>query len=442
MLAAGAAIFNATDPWYATSGKQRAFEPREIVVVANSMDQAQLFIRQVRLLLESKSADPRIYAAVNWDACRQDLISFVDNVSIRAMPLSSRSTRGPACSLLVFDESGHFQAGGEGVGEGNEVYQALAPTVAQYGDQGHILFTSTPKLRMGLFWDMYRAGTAKPSEPNYDPTMYVIQRATWEISPNPNLTRERLEKQFPGRPEWVATEYGADFASAAGSFINPEDVYACQREDGTTLPPVDGVQYRCTIDPAFQRDNFAMAIAHKERDFIVVDGVWAWNKKGYSDVLDEIAAIVKPYRIRSIRTDQFAGAPILDGLQQRGLETEVKAWTNPQSGSRDAKSTSENKYDAYSRLKARLITRRISLPRDPALASELVNLTQVTTVTQVVRIEAAGGGHDDRASVLAALMGMLDGNSAVFVMTANFDPDRGDVSDGADPFAEYDNLED
>lgn len=423
MMAAGAGIFNAIDPTYAEY--LRPQEPREIIVVANSMDQAQLYIRTARNLLESPNVDPRVYAAVNWDACRVDLISFVDNVSIRAMPLSGRSTRGPACSMLIFDESGHFQTGGESVGEGEAVYQALAPTVAQFGDRGHILFTSTPKLRLGLFWDQYRNGTAKPTDSRYDPTLFVIQRATWEISPNPNLTREKLEKKFPGRPEYVATEYGADFMSAAGSFLNPEDVYACQREGGT-LPPQDGIRYACTIDPAFQRDNFAMAIAHKDGDLIVIDGVWAWSKPGYDTVLDDVALTAKQYGVKHVRTDQFAGQAIIDGLQKRGITVEVAAWKNPNI-SKNTGGTSENKWDAYSRLKGRLVSRRISLPRDDATASELVNLQQVTTVTGVIRVEAPSGERDDRASVLAALMAILDGAAGVAVFTIGYDPDHGDT---------------
>ena len=405
MMAAGAAIFNATDPTYAEHLLPGA--PRDIVVVANSMDQAQLFIREVRRLLEGPRVDPRIYAAVNWDACRQDLISFTDGVSIRAMPLSGRSTRGPACSMLIFDESGHFQTGGESIGEGNEVYQALAPTVAQFGDRGHILFTSTPKLRLGLFWEQYRAGTAQPNEPNYDPELFVIQRATWEVNPNPNLTRERLERAFPGRPDWVATEYGADFASAEGSFLDPLDILACQRSAGT-LPPNPDIKYVCAIDPAFSRDAFAVAIAHEDGARVVVDLVEAWTRRGenaFESSLDDLAALCARYDIREVRTDQFSAQAVMERLARRRLSCDVVPWDNA------------GKYEAYSRLKALLATRQISLPNDPATAQELMGLVVKPTITGRVQILAAGGGHDDRASVLAAIADMLGGDLGVIAMS-------------------------
>lgn len=395
-MAGAAAIFNATDPSY--DEYLRPFESRDIVVVANSMDQAQLFIRTVRGLLEGPKVDPRIYMAVNWEACRQDLIAFAGDVTIRAMPLSSRSSRGPACSLLIFDESGHFQAGGEGVGEGNEVYQALAPTTAQFGPAGHIMFTSTPKLRMGLFWEQYRNGIE-----GRDPALFVNQRATWEINLNPNLTREELEKKFPGRPEWVATEYGADFSSAEGAFLDPDDIQACQRATNT-LPPQPNVRYKMAIDPAFQKDNFAAAIAHKEKDLVVIDGTWVWHKQGYENTLNEVMALAQRYGVRQVRTDQFSSQSVLEGLQKRKIECEVVPWAN------------ENKFDAFSRLKAGLMTRQVELPRDDATEQELMNLQATATVTGMVRIQASSGNHDDRATVIAALMDMLEGDHGPLII--------------------------
>jgi hypothetical protein len=368
------------------------------MVVANSLDQANFFIREVRRQLNGPRVDPRIFDAVNWDACRVDLVSFSDGVSIRAMPLSSRSTRGPACSMLIFDESGHFQAGGEGVGEGNEVYQALAPTVVQFGTRGHILFTSTPKLRMGLFWEQYRNGVE-----GKDPDLFVAQRATWDIRPEPEFTRETLERKFIGRPQWVATEYGADFASAEGAFLDPEDIYACQRKTGT-LAPDPSLSYKCAIDPAFQKDAFAMAIAHKEGELVIVDGVWVWVRQGYENTLDEVASLAKRYGIRQVRTDQYSSQSVLEGLQKRRLDCAVIPWAN------------ENKFEAFSRLKAGLVTRQVSLPKDDAIVQELMNLQATATVSGMVRIAASAGNHDDRATVLAALMDLLEGGFGPIVI--------------------------
>ena len=398
---------NATDPRYLESGLQSELEPREILVAANSTEQAQIFMNTAKRLLGSSQVDPRIAAAVNWDGVRMDLIPFVDNVSIRVVVLSGRSSRGPACSMLIFDESGHYQAGGESVGEGNAAYQALAPTVAQFGDDGHILFTSSPKLRMGLFWEQYRNGTAQPNEPNYDPSLFVVQRATWEISSNPNLTFEKLSKKFPGKPEYVATEYGADFMAASGSFLDPVDVLESQRSTGT-LPPSPDIKYVCAIDPAFSRDAFAVGIAHEDGPRVVVDLVEAWSRRGENALessLDDIAALCARYDVREVRTDQFSAQAIMEQLAKRRLSCDVVPWDNA------------GKYEAYSRLKALLATRQISLPNDPATAQELMGLVVKPTITGRVQILAAGGGHDDRASVLAAIADMLGGDLGVIAMS-------------------------
>jgi hypothetical protein len=142
-------------------------------------------------------------------------------------------------SLLVLDESGHFQTDSEGVGAGKEVYQALSPSVAQFGDRGYVMFTSTPKWRSGLFWEQWRNGTE-----GIDPQLLVIKRATWEM--NPTITRESLEPEFRVDPDGAATEYGADFSAAEGAFLDPKDILACQRETGTLAPDQD-IRYKAAI---------------------------------------------------------------------------------------------------------------------------------------------------------------------------------------------------
>jgi phage terminase large subunit-like protein len=393
-MAAVAAIHNAAVADY--TGSLRPGETRFIVVVANRQEQAQEFIRVIRELLE-QAIDPDLVALVDFSASTLDTIVFRTKVVIRAMPCSSRSTRGLAVSLLVLDESGHFQTDSEGVGAGKEVYQALSPSVAQFGERGYVMFTSTPKWRSGLFWEQWRNGTE-----GIDPQLLVIKRATWEM--NPTITRESLEPEFRVDPDGAATEYGADFSAAEGAFLDPKDILACQRETGTLAPDQD-IRYKAAIDPAFQKDAFAMAVAHKDRKGeVVVDGVWTWHRYGYERTLDEVAAVAKRYGVRTVRTDQYSSQPVLEGLQKRKLHCEAVPWDNT------------NKFEAFTRLKAGLVTRQVSLPADDLLVQELMNLEAKPTVTGLVRISASSGHHDDRAVVVAALMDLLENDLGPLVI--------------------------
>ena len=394
LMAVVAAIYNAVIEDY--DGFLRPGEARFIVVVANRDEQAQEFIRAVREVLEN-ALDPDLIAMVDWERCTLSQIVFKHNVIIRAMPCSSRSTRGLAISTVILDECGHFQTDSDGIGAGKAVYQALEPSVAQFGGKGYVMFTSTPMWRSGLFWEQYRNGTE-----GVDDQLLVIKRATWEM--NPSITRESLEPNFRVDPDGAATEYGADFSAAEGAFLDILDILAAKRESGTLAPDAE-LKYKAAIDPAFQKDSFAMAVAHKAKEGVVIDGVWVWHRGGYEQTLDEVAGIAERYAIRTVRTDQFSSQPILEGLQKRKLGCDVIPWDNA------------NKFEAFTRLKAALVTRQVTFPNDDRIVNELMNLEARPTATGLVRISASAGNHDDRASVIAALMDLLEGNHGPIIIS-------------------------
>jgi phage terminase large subunit-like protein len=401
VMAAVAAIYNATVEDY--SAYLRPRERRYIVVVANSLDQAQEFILKVRELLEN-AVDPDLALLVDFESTTLTQVVFRNNVVIRAMPASGRSTRGLAISLLVLDEAGHFQVESEGIGAGKVIYQALAPAVAQFGAQGYIMFTSTPKWRAGLFWEQFRNGTERNNDGSLlDETIFVAKRATWEMNPTMPRDHQEIANAFKVDPDHASTEYGADFSTAEGAFLDILDILAAKRKTGI-LAPDSSLSYKCAIDPAFQKDAFAMAVAHKEGDMVVVDGVWTWSRGGFENTLDEVTAVARRYGVRQVRTDQFSSQSVLEGLQKRRLDCDVIPWDNA------------NKFEAFTRLKAALATRQVTFPNDDQIVNELMNLEARPTATGMVRIAASAGNHDDRATVLAALMDLLEGGFGPIVI--------------------------
>ena len=385
LMAAVAAIYNAAVEDY--SGLLRPGETRFIVVVATRQEQAREFIRVVRELLRA-APDPDLAALVDLNASTMDEVVFRHGVVIRAMPCSSRSTRGLPISLLVMDEAAFMSTAEDGFAAGKQVYQALVPSTAQFGGHGYVMLTSTPNWRSGIFWDLWRAGNEGLAD-----DIFVVHSPTWTM--NPTISRESLEPEFRSDPDSAAREYGANFSAATGAYLDPLDVLACVRRGIGTLAPAEGVTYACAIDPAFARDAFAMGIAHQEGDRSVVDGVWVWHRAGFERTLDEVVAVANNYRIRDLRTDQYSSQAVVEGLSKRRMSCDARPWDNL------------GKYEAFSRLKAAINTRQMSLPDDDALVQELLTLEARPTPSGATRIAAAGSAHDDRAIVLAALMDML-----------------------------------
>lgn len=381
VMAAVVALYNAVIEDY--SGLLRPGEGRFIIVVATREQQAREFIRVCRELLE-QAPNQDLLAQV--DEMLSEEIRFKNGVVIRALPCSSRSTRGLAVSLLVLDEAAHMSTADQGQAAGAEVYRALLPSTSQFGSRGYVMLTSTPNWRSGIFWDVYRAAAEGLS-----PDTFLAQRPTWEM--NPAITRESLESEYRIDPDAAASEYGAQFSRAAGAYLDPTDVLACVRKGEGTLPPAPAVAYTAAIDPAFSRDYFTLAIGHldKELDKLIVAGVWRWHKDGFEHTLDEVAAVCGRYGVRTVRTDQFSAQAVVEGLSRRHLGCEHIPWTN------------DSKWAAFSQLKASLATRQIELPDDEMTISELMNLEARQTISGLTRVAAAKGGHDDHAVVVAAL---------------------------------------
>jgi hypothetical protein len=395
-MMSAACIYNATMEDY-TGLIPRGYR-RYIVEVATEYGQAKEFIQLVRQQLEN-APDPQIHKMVDWDSSTLTDIKFHNNVVIRALPCTSTSTRGMAISMLVLNEAGHMKTNDGSSSAGAEVYQALSPSTVQFGERGYHVFISTPHIRSGIFWDLFE----KANDGKLD-DVYLAHYPTWVMNPQISRDSKTMVAEFQSDPEKFNTEYGADWRSAASAYLSTEDIKAARR-DTQTLPPRDDINYKCAIDPAFQNDKFAMGIAHKERDRIIVDGVWTWYQAGHEGTLDQVADIAKRYGIKRVRTDQFSSQSVLEGLGKRRLECEVVPWDNA------------NKYEAFSRMKAAFSTRQISIPDDEPLAKELNALVATVTVSGLIRIAASGSKHDDRSVVIAALCDMLENDFGPIVLS-------------------------
>lgn len=386
------AIKNATVDDYDYRGLLRPGETRFIVPVATRVEQAREHIRVIKELIEN-ARDKDLAKTVNWEASTIDEVVFRHGVTIRALPCSSRSTRGLPISCLILDEAAHMMTNIDGFAAGKRVYQALSPSTIQFGVHGYILVTSTPLWADGIFWDLFSAGL------NGARDTFVAQRPTWEI--NPTITREDLDGEYLADPESARAEYGAEFVEGAGAYLPPAQIQACIVRERHQLPPAEQPYYVAAADPAFAAggDAFTFSIGHRvgtgEESQVVIDVLRSWRGKqsplNSDKVLDEIAAECNRYRIRRVISDQYAIVPLSDGLRRRSIKLVPQPLHN------------ELKADIFGNLKKLLNLERIELLDDPALASELVSLQLRPTRSGKPQISAASGYKDDRAMVVATV---------------------------------------
>jgi len=391
LMAGAASIYNAVIEDY--SAYLRPGEQRFIVPVATRVEQARELIRVTKELLLN-APDPDLAELVDFEASTLDEVVFRTGVTVRAMPCSSRSSRGLAISLLILNEAAHMMTTEDGYAAGQEVYRALQPSTAQFGERGYVMVMSSPKWCSGIFWDLYSAGISGAAEDTF-----VAQHSTWEM--NPTITRKSLEADFQADPESARAEYGAEFIEGAGAYLPAGQIRVCRKAGRHVLPPAEDVWYVAAADPAFAAggDAFTFCIGHRvgsgDESTVVIDRIDSWRGKrsplNSDKVLDEIAALAKTYGIRRVISDQYAVVPLADGLKRRGIKLIAQPLHN------------ELKADIFGTLKRLLNMESIELPDDPALASELINLQIRPTPSGKPHIAASAGHKDDRAMVVATV---------------------------------------
>lgn len=372
----------------------RRGETRFAVGVATNLQQARLLVAAARSIVE---ASPGLASLV--EAATDDEIRFVlpsgARTAVRAFPCSSRGGRGWPISTLVLDEAAHFISETDGFQTADRVFEALAPSTAQFGAAARILLCSTPYGTDGLFADMYakaESGELGDAAAHHASTLEV----------NPTIEAEFLEQEKARDPEGFRQEYEAEFTGSGNAFL---DFSLFDIGAPGEVPPEVGAGWIAGLDPSFSSDPFGVAVVGREPTDpkqLLVGAVRAWKpqrRKADSfealasvqeDTLAAISAFLEPYEVTSAITDQYAAKPVLDRLGRDGIFA------------RQLPMSATTKTAIYSELRARLYDGSLILPDHPDLIAELRRLrTRYAAGSSSVVIPRTGGSHGDMAQALA-----------------------------------------
>jgi hypothetical protein len=363
----------------------RPGEPRIAGIVCPRLDQAMTHIASIASMVEQS---PRLRRLLIGRTTEE--LAFSNGSVVKAFPCSARGLRGGAWSCAVLDELGHFISTEDGNAAGDAVLDAVAPSLAQFGEEGWLIAISTPRWRQGAFHAL-----CERAESGRFPYIHSLHASTREM--NPAISIRWLEQKRTEDPDLFAREFEARWIDGASSYLPSAEVVAAVRHGINRLAPVPDIRYVGSLDPGHQHDAFAMAVAHLEPEYgrVICDGVWSWHRAGHEASLDAVAEVAKAYGIVKVTSDQHAPVPIREGLAKRGLQMDYRPWDNAM------------KADAFSAVKIRLNTSALELPDDQPLISELCSLEARPTPSGLTRIAAAGSGSDDLATALAAAVHQL-----------------------------------
>jgi hypothetical protein len=333
-----------------------------IVSVANTIDQARIALQSVKDLI---TASPILKPLIVRDTT--DTLELSNGAVFRALPTSSRSGRGMACPVVIFDELAHALDTEAGNAAGDSLYAALSPSVAQFGGLGKILLLSSPWIQQGVFWDLY-----KQADSGQYPYMQRVNLPTWEV--NRTISQDWLDQEKARDPQLFEIEYGAQFTGNIAAFLDAQLIDAAINYDRGPLPPLDKFKgkYYLSLDPAKgNRDVYAACIVHYESNRLVVDKfyqfspTWGDGKKAQvviAEVEDWILEQHKLYNFAQVVLNQYNSAATIQRLSGK-LKIRELTWTAP------------SKTEAYSKLRELVNAGNLELYFHSKAIQQLKNLT-------------------------------------------------------------------
>ena len=218
----------------------RKQEKWDVLTIANDQSQAKLALNNIRQLLMQSPLEQEIVRETATE------IDISNNCTFQAIPASARASRGKAVVMLVMDELS-FAIEGDANRGAKAIYDALSPSIAQFGKHGRILELSSPWLTDGLFYQHYCE--AKSGD---FPFMQAVNLPTWEVNVNLPWESEFLQAELKRDPDKFWVEYGAQFAKNNSALLASEIIEAAVNKERDILFPEKEFTgtYVLALDPA------------------------------------------------------------------------------------------------------------------------------------------------------------------------------------------------
>lgn len=348
-------------------------EVATIMCIAQTSKQARSVMRYVSGLVNGNAMLSRSVTRESGEA-----IEFDNRAVIEVHAASLRSVRGYTLSCCILDEIAFWHV--EGANPDKEIVTGLRPGLATLG--GKLVALSSPYAKRGVLWDTHKRHYGGDSA-----RVLVAQAPT--LTMNPTLDPEVVADALREDPEAARAEYLAEFRGDICSFLDIELIERATRSKPLILPPQERETYFGFADPnGGGADEFTLSIAHREGELTIVDGVWGRGQKKESPavIAEEFAAILRMYRITTVRGDRYAGRWPRDEFRKHGIEYV------PSDRSRSA---------LYLDFMARINSGAVILPPDQRMQRQFANLERRAHRGGQDTIDHPPNLHDDRANAVA-----------------------------------------
>lgn len=326
-------------------------------------------------------------------AIKLETIEGRPDIEFRTYAATMGGVRGFTCICAILDEVAFWKDVDTGANPATEVIESLRPAMVAMPN-ARMFLSSSPLGMLDAHADAFNAGDGGGQMVAFAPTWVA----------NPSVTEEATRFLCVNEQRW-SREYGAiPMEGTEESLLSSAMLDRCTRT-GNVIPPREpGLIYVAAMDPGFVRNPWTLAVAcmrwdgEKIKRSIV--GVWEW--KGTSakpnepeTVLRDVAAIVKPYGIEMVESDQYErfGLDTIARRKDIGLYIRVES------------RGSQERLGMYEAIVTKFSDGEIDIPEHAQLRADLLGIRQKLTAGGfTISLQEVGDRHCDYApSVVLAL---------------------------------------
>ena len=312
------------------------------------------------------------------------------------------------------DEQAHFlDTATQSNKSDKAVYDAITPSVAQFGNDGKIINISSPLNKSGMLWDLYNQSLAGADH------LLMIKAPSWEI--NRTLSSSFLKARFQSDPISYECEFGGEFSDRVKAWM-PEEYLRQVIVPSLKSKPSGRIRtpYFMGVDIGLKGDGTAIAISHVERVKDETDGKVEYVDKvelDYCDVIyagegkhekvdvldfeliaDHIQQLCSKFYIVKGLVDQHNGQLAVQNLAKKGMSQFDLIY--------HTRNFNSELYQTFMMLvidkKLRLYNEITQPNVDSEMIDELLKLQVKQYSRNVIEVEApkVKGAHDDRSDAI------------------------------------------
>lgn len=302
---------------------------------------------------------------------------------------------------IILDEAPRMFGAGDGV---VNLDHARTFSVGRLLDGAQLLMIGSPFAPFGPAYQLLTEHFGRPSRG----LVVVRAKAHW-MNPR-HWTPERRAELKRVNPDAHSVDVECNFLDPAGSMFTLAELELATRKAPVDVPADDRFSYTAAIDPATRGNGWALVVAtnlglvdveiadgvieKRERYAVVLSEQWVGSKMQPLDPREtfrKIAELLRPYRIKSLVTDQWSIDTLRPLASDAGLGLVEETLTAPR------------KYELFEAVRTRIVDKTLELPPNQVLLRDLASVQKIVR-QQTLAVDVpvgSDGRHADYAIALA-----------------------------------------